>query len=392
MADEILVINAGSSSIKLALFERGPELSLRLSGQVEGIGTAHLHASAKDAAGKKILEQSSSERHDHAAAMSRVMAWLTKDRPGWQPAGVGHRIVHGGSRYQKPVRLDAAVLTELRALIPLAPLHQPPSLAGISAIATAFPQTPQVGCFDTAFHAGRPFVAEAFALPREYYDAGVRRYGFHGLSYEYIARKMQALAPAVAAGRMIVAHLGNGASLCAIRAGRSVETTMAFTPLDGLPMGTRCGQIDPGVLLYLLDEKRLTSAQVSELLSKKSGLLGLSGQSSDMRDLLASETPAAKQAVDYFVYRAGWYIGALTAALGGLDGLVFTGGIGEHAAPVRERVCRNLSWLGLELDEAANRAGASRISTGPSRLSAWVVPTDEERMIALHVHELLASI
>ena len=290
---------------------------------------------------------------------------------------------------QKPTRIDAAIVAELKSNAPMAPLHIPGNLQGIEAIGRAFPDVPQVACFDTAFHQGRPFVADAFALPRHFYDEGVRRYGFHGLSYEYIAREMRTIAPDVAKGRMIVAHLGNGASLCAMRDGQCVETTMGFTAVEGLPMGTRCGQIDPGVLLWLIDFKKMPARQVIDLVHNQSGLLGLSGISSDMRDLLASDDPHAKQAVDYFIYRLTWYIGALAAALGGLDGLVFTAGIGEHAAPIRERVCRNLAWLDLEFDAVANAAGGPRISTGNSKAAAFVVPTNEELMIARHVLDVL---
>jgi acetate kinase len=321
--------------------------------------------------------------------MAFVVARLTADRPGWRPAAIGHRIVHGGTRHQQPVRIDAAVRAYLETLIPLAPLHEPPNLQGIDAATAAFPGVPQVACFDTAFHHGRPFAADAYALPRSFYDQGVRRYGFHGLSYEYIVRAMRQLAPEVAAGRMVVAHLGNGASLCAIRAGRCVETTMGFTALDGPPMGTRCGQLDPSVVLYLQREHHLTADQVSDLLWKQSGLLGVSGLSPDMRDLLGSADPHAREAIDLFVYRVTYLVGALAAVLGGMDGLVFTAGIGERAVLIRERICRNLAWMGLELDPAANAANARRISTAGAKVSAWAVPTDEERMIALQVGEVL---
>jgi acetate kinase len=393
MAAEILILNAGSSSIKVSLFASdGGGLVRIMSGQVEGIGTPHPHATARTAAGESVLDQTwegGGGPADHGRAVAFVVERLTQRRPGWAPAGVGHRVVHGGTRFFGPVAIDPAVRADLEALVPLAPLHQPANLAGIDAIAAAFPGARQVACFDTAFHHGRSFASEAFALPRDYYDRGIRRYGFHGLSFEYIARAMRTVAPAAAAGRLIVAHLGNGASLCALRAGRSVETTMGFSTAEGLPMGTRCGQIDPGVILDLFDRQKLAAADVGDLLYTRSGLLGLSGVGSDMRDLLASADPRARDAVDYFVYRVTWYVGALTAALGGLDGLVFTAGIGEHAAPIRERVCRNLTWLGLDLDAAANAARATCISAAGSKVSAWVVPTDEERMIATHVTEVL---
>jgi acetate kinase len=402
----ILIINAGSSSIKSSLFEiRAEGPVLQVHGQIEGIGTPHVHAAAKDAAGQPILEEKWSNGggpRDHTEALNFLVGKMTAELRGearqpsggsssgsWKPAGVGHRVVHGGMRYHRPVVIDAQVRAELESLIPLAPLHQPANLEGIDAAKAAFPGVPQVACFDTAFHHGRPFVAQAFAIPRAFYDNGVRRYGFHGLSYEFITLAMRELAPAVARGRMIICHLGNGVSLCAVRDGRCVDTTMAFTAVEGLPMGTRSGQLDPGVILYLLEEKKFTPAQVSDLIYKQSGLLGLSGVSSDMRDLLAATDSFSKEAVDYFVYRVTWYVGALIAIMGGVDGIVFTAGIGEHAAPIRERVCRNLGWCGLELDPAANNANKTCISTPSSKVSAWVVPTDEERMIAKHVIDLL---
>jgi acetate kinase len=390
---EILVLNAGSSSIKVSLFgpgEDGPALKFR--GQVEGIGTPRPQAAARDVAGNKVFEEKwpgGGGPKDHHGATAFVVARLTAGRPDWRPAGVGHRVVHGGARFREPIRVDAGVRAQLQALAALDPLHVPANLQGIDAAAGAFPGVPHVACFDTAFHHGRPFAAEAYALPLSFYDEGVRRYGFHGLSYEYIVRAMRQTAPEVAAGRMVVAHLGNGASLCATRDGKSVETTMGFTALDGLVMGTRSGQLDPGVVLHLLEEKKMSAGEVSDLLWKRSGLLGLSGASPDMRDLLASADPHAREAVDAFVYRVTYHVGALTAALGGIDGLVFTGGIGEHAALIRERVCRGLAWLGLELDSAANERHQPCISTPASKVSAWVVPTDEERMIALHVTKLL---
>jgi acetate kinase len=394
VAHDILVINAGSSSIKLSLFEHtSGDPALALNGQIGGLGTSHVRAIAKNAERQVIFEQEWSDGggpKNHAEAMAIVVQKLQANRPGWKPAGVGHRVVHGGMKQdQRPARIDAALVAELKSIAPMAPLHIPGNLQGIEAVGRAFPDVPQVACFDTAFHQGRPFVAEAFALPRSYYDEGVRRYGFHGLSYEYIARAMRTIAPDVARGRMIVAHLGNGASLCAIRDGKCVETTMGFTAIEGLPMGTRCGQLDPGVLLWLIEFKKMSGKEAIDLVHNQSGLLGLSGISSDMRDLLASESPHAQQAIDYFVYRTTWYIGALTAALGGLDGLVFTAGIGEHALPIRERICRDLAWLGIDLDSAANAGGEQCISTAKSRVSAWVVPTNEELMIARHVADLL---
>lgn len=393
MSPEILVINAGSSSIKVSLFEAttdGPRLEIY--GQIEGLGTPQQRGMARNAKGEVIVDEnwpSGNGPKDHGAAMALVVDRLTRGRPDWRPAGVGHRVVHGGTRYAGPVQIDEGCRSFLDALVGLAPLHIPGNLKGIDAAAQAFPGVPQVACFDTSFHRGREFVSEAFALPRELFHEGVRRFGFHGLSYEYIVRRMRAIAPDVARGRMIVAHLGNGASMCAIRDGRSVETTMAFTAVDGLPMGTRCGQLDPGVVLYLMIRKKMNPMEVLELLHKRSGLLGLSGVSSDMRELLASKEPYASEAIDYFVYRATGFVGALAAALGGVDGLVFTAGIGEHAAPIRERICRNLEWLGVELDPSANSKHETRITTPNSRVSVWVVPTNEELMIAQHVVDLL---
>jgi acetate kinase len=366
MTGDILVINTGSSSLKYAVFQPTAEGPFRgESGQVDGIGA---HGAA-----------------DHGAALTQAVQRLRKENPDWRPAAVGHRIVHGGIRFIAPAIVDASTRSALEALIPLDPLHLPANLQGIDAAKIAFPDAIQVACFDTAFHQDHPWVADTYALPREFHAAGVRRYGFHGLSYESIVASLRRIAPKLAAGRVVVAHLGNGASLCAINNGQSVESTMGFSVLDGVPMGTRCGQIDPGVLLYLLRERRMTAEQVEELLYKKSGLLGLSGVSSDMRELLANERPEARQAVDYFVYRVNMAIGSLAAALGGIDGIVFTGGIGEHAAEVRVRILHGLAWLGVELDESANAAGGSQVSKASSTVAAWVVPTDEEGTIARHV-------
>jgi acetate kinase len=395
MPGDILVLNAGSSSIKVSLFAAGPDgPQRRLSGQIEGIGTPRARAAVHRATGEALVDQRWPEgrgprNHDHAVAL--IVEWLAGRLPGWTPAAVGHRVVHGGAQYSEPLAIDQAVRAALTELIPLAPLHNPHNLRAIDAAVRAYPTALQVACFDTAFHRSHPWVADTYALPRAQYDAGVRRYGFHGLSYAYVVEAMRRLAPEVARGRLIVAHLGNGASLCAIRDGQSVESTMGFTALDGLPMGTRSGQIDPGVLLYLIGERGMSAEALTTLLYHESGLLGLSGISSDMRDLLASDLPAAREAIEYFVYRARGHAGALAAALGGVDGLVFTAGIGEHAPEIRARICAGLGWLGLELDDAANAAGARRISTAASRVSAWVVPTDEERMIALHVAQMLGG-
>jgi acetate kinase len=373
MPGDILVINTGSSSLKYAVFQPTADGPVRgESGQVDGIGTGHPNAPA-----------------DHGEALSHAVNRLRTDNPGWKPAAAGHRVVHGGTRFITPAVVDAAARAALDTLIPLDPLHLPANLQGIDAAKKAFPEATQVACFDTAFHHGHPWVADTYGLPMEYHASGVRRYGFHGLSYESIVGSLRRLAPEMASGRVIVAHLGNGASLCAIKNGQSVEATMGFSVLDGVPMGTRCGQIDPGVLLYLLRERRMTVEQIEELLYKKSGLLGLSGVSSDMRDLLASDRTEARQAVEYFVYRVTMAIGSLVAALGGIDCIIFTGGIGEHAVAIRTSVLVELKWLGIELDAAANGTGGPRISAPSSRVSAWVVPTDEEGTIARHVMALV---
>ncbi len=305
--------------------------------------------------------------------------------------GVGHRVVHGGLEYTHPVRVDAAVLDALRKYIPLAPLHQPHNLAPIAALLARSPQLPQIACFDTAFHSGAPAVAQAFALPREITDRGVRRYGFHGLSYEYIAEVLPQHDARAARGKTVVLHLGNGSSMCAIAGGKSIASTMGFTAADGLPMGTRCGSLDPGVMLYLIDELKMDARALEKLIYQQSGLLGVSGISSDMRTLEASTEPAAQAAIDLFVYRIGRELGSLAAALGGLDAIVFTAGIGENSRRLRERVCRDATWLGVELDAGANAGDGPRISTAASRVSAWVIPTNEELMIARHTRRLLAS-
>ncbi|MBV8535824.1 MAG: acetate/propionate family kinase, partial [Alphaproteobacteria bacterium] len=377
-------INAGSSSIKFSIyrFESGRPAALQCKGQVEGIGSAP-HLAARDAAGKSIADR----RWPAGAAVSheetfKAIGDLIREHTGGEtPIAVGHRFVHGGSRFSGPVRIDANVLAELEALCPLAPLHQPHHLAAVRAAAAVAPGLPQIACFDTAFHYGMPDTSRRFALPRELHDAGVRRYGFHGLSYDYIASALRARAPAVAAGSVIAAHLGAGASLCAMAGGQSVDTTMGFTALDGLPMATRCGALDPGVVLYLLQARGMTADAIEKLLYKNSGLLGVSGLSGDMRELLASTDPRAKQAVELFVHRIAREIGALAASLGGLDGLVFTAGIGEHAPEIRRRVCEKSAWLGIALDAEANARNAERISAADSRVSVWAIPTDEELTI-----------
>jgi acetate kinase len=383
---DVLVINAGSSSVKLAVYGGGATVRWRAS--ADGIGSVGPRLRVWDAAGRVESEQPG-DGSDQAGAVGRIMDWLEAREPGWAPAAVGHRVVHGGVRFASAVVIDGPVRELLGALVPLAPLHQPPGLACIDAVHARYPDVPMIACFDTAFHAGRTFARSAYALPRGLFDAGVRRYGFHGLSYEFIVGRMRELAPA--ARRLVVAHLGNGASLCAVHDGRSFDTTMGFTALDGLPMGTRCGAIDPGVLLYLLRERSLSVEQVDELLWKHSGLLGVSGLASDMRELLASDRPEARDAVEMFVDRVVSYVGALAAAMGGLDALVFTAGIGEHAPWIREQVCRRLAWLGLDLDPDANAVNAERITSAGSAVSVWVVPTDEELMIARHVAATLSG-
>ncbi|MFB8831006.1 acetate/propionate family kinase [Azotobacter sp. CWF10] len=393
MRNVILILNAGSSSLKFSFFADHPqEPELCLRGQIEGLNGAP-HFVAKDTTGAILDERrwADGTRLGHDGAAHHLVEFLQDYRDRYQLIAVGHRVVHGGQEFSRPTRVDGEMLKKLEKLIPLAPLHQPHNLAPIRALAERAPQLPQVACFDTAFHRRQPELAQLFALPPAITGRGVRRYGFHGLSYEYIASVLPQLAPESAAGRVVVAHLGNGASLCAMRGGRSLASTMGFTAVDGLPMGTRCGTLDPGVILYLLDELKMDARAIERLIYKESGLLGVSGISSDMRELLTSDAPGAALAVDLFVYRIGRELGSLAAALGGLDALVFTAGIGEHAAAIRERVCRDAAWLGLELDTAANEAGGPRISTDASRVSAWVVPTNEELMIARHTRQVLSS-
>jgi acetate kinase len=329
---------------------------------------------------------------DARTALESLAVWLRSRYGGARVVGVGHRVVHGGARYARPTIVTPQVLEDLRALVPLAPLHQPYNLAAIEAVAERLPGVPQVACFDTSFHRGQPAVAEVVPLPRDICAAGVQRYGFHGLSYEYIASVLPDVAPEIAGGRVIVAHLGSGASLCAMKNGKSVDSTLGFTALDGLCMGTRPGAVDPGVILYLFQTLGLSPKDVETILYKKSGLLGISGISNDMRDLLGSSEPAARLAVDYFVYRAAKEIGALAAVLGGIDGLVFTAGIGENSPDIRSRICHASAWLGLELDDEANGKRGPRISRAGSRVSAWVIPTNEELIIARHTALLLGLI
>ncbi len=387
MADVILVLNAGSSSIKFRAFSvASGEPELVAYGQAEGLYTA-ARFTAADAGGANIGEMTWDEGAGigHQGAIEYIGEFLRSHRrEGNRLVAVGHRVVHGGLEFTEPVLATPAVVDKLDKLTPLAPLHQPHNLAPIRILARTQPELPQVACFDTAFHRGQPEVAQAYALPASITGRGVRRYGFHGLSYEYIAGVLPGFAPDAASGATVVAHLGNGSSMCAIVAGKSVAGTMGFTAVDGLPMGTRCGNLDPGVVLYLMDELKMDARAIENLIYKQSGLLGVSGISSDMRALLASDDPHARFAVDLFVYRLGRELGSLAAAMHGIDALVFTAGIGERSAVIRERVCREAGWLGVQLDPAANAAGGPRISTPASRVSAWVVPTNEELMIARH--------
>jgi acetate kinase len=389
--DYALVLNAGSSSLKFCVYRR-PQLGawrLESRGQIEGIGTSP-RLSAKDGAGEALADQKLDPSvRDGRSALESLAAWLRSRYGGARVLGVGHRVVHGGPRHAGPVVVTPQVLEELRQLSPLAPLHQPYNLGAIEAVQERLPGVPQVACFDTSFHRGAPAVAEVIPLPREIRDSGVQRYGFHGLSYEYIASVLPQVAPEIARGRVIVAHLGSGASLCALKDGRSVDHTLGFTALDGLCMGTRPGALDPGVVLYLFQGLGLSTKDVEGVLYKKSGLLGLSGVSNDMRDLLQSAEPAARLAVDYFVYRAAKEAGALAAVLGGIDGLVFTAGIGENSAEIRRRIGEACAWLGVEIDPEANARKGPRVSKAGSRVSAWVIPTNEELMIARHTGRLL---
>jgi acetate kinase len=384
----LLVINAGSSSIKFAIYQKDAssvQLVADATGQIESIGSQPSFT-AKNADGVVLVERTLlvDEAHNHSGAIIIIRSWLRDYFADGTLLAAGHRVVHGGQYYSAPVLIDAKVLMELENLVSLAPLHQPHNLATIRALLETMPSLPQVACFDTAFHRTQPAVAQCFAIPRGFADEGIRRYGFHGLSYEYIASVLPTLDPSFADARIIVAHLGNGASMCALHKGRSLATTMGFSPLDGLVMGTRCGNIDPGVLLYLMDRHGMDARALEQLLYHQSGLLGLSGISNDMRTLLISDDPHAQEAIELFVYRIGREIGSLAAALGGLDALVFTGGIGEHSATIRAKICHQAAWLELELDDSANTADGSRISTLSSKVSAWVVATDENLMIARH--------
>jgi len=396
MTDAILVLNAGSSSIKFSLFgqtDADADPASIAGGQVAGISTAPVFI-AKDAAGRVIGEKrwETAAGFSHEAALGHIIDWIrTRYASDHRLAAVGHRVTHGGSEYTTPVRVDATLLAKLQKLVPLAPLHMPHNLAPIRALLARAPELPQIACFDTGMHRTYPELERWFALPKEFFDAGVRRYGFHGLSYEYIAGVLPRFDGRAAAGKTVVLHLGNGASMCALAAGRSIASTMGFTTVDGLPMGTRPGAVDPGVLLYLMQQRGMSAEAIETLIYKQSGLLGVSGLSNDMSLLVASHDPRAMLAIDLFVYRIGRELGSLAAALGGLDAIVFTAGIGEHVAPVRERVCRQAAWLGIELDAAANAAHGPRISTPSSRTAAWVIPTNEELVIARHTRAVLAG-
>jgi acetate kinase len=426
MSQAFLVLNAGSSSIKFSVFAlpaEGGELTLVCRGLQENIGEDDPHFKAFDHAGQVLADTcpaplsgpyrklgpdhrrratdtalapeppppSATAIYDHQAALRDLLLWLKESPNLPDVSAVGHRVVHGGEEYSDPQLLTPAIVARLEHFVPLAPLHQPHNLAGIRALLAVRPDLPQVACFDTAFHHGQPELAKVFALPRVYREEGVRRYGFHGLSYEYIAGALAEAMGTPTTGRVVVAHLGNGASMCAMRDGRSMASTMGFTAVEGLPMGTRSGSLDPGVLIYLIERHGMGAKDLTNLLYKQSGLLGLSGFSNDMRDLLASAEPGAKLAVDYFCYRIARELGSLTAALGGLDALVFTGGIGEHAVAVRERVCALSAWLGIDLEPAANASDGRRIDRSGSRTAVWVLPTNEELVIARHTWRLVLA-
>lgn len=394
-SDCIVVINAGSSSIKFSLFD-GPALEPAMRGKIENLYAGVTRFIAQDAGGATVGERSWPDAPiDHEQGMRFLIDFAQTHLAGRRVAAVGHRIVHGGVAYSGPQLLDRGVVAELDKLVPLAPLHLPHNLAPVRSMMALAPEVPQVGCFDTAFHVGQPAQAQAFALPARITERGIRRYGFHGLSYEYIASRLPAADPGLSGAKVVAAHLGNGASMCAMSAGRSVASTMGFTAVDGLPMGTRCGDLDPGVVLYLIDELGMDVAAVQKLIYQESGLLGVSGISADMRTLEASGDPRARAAIDLMVYRIGRELGSLAAALGGLDALVFSGGIGENSVALRAAVCRDAAWLGVELDTAANDAnprGVARISAAGSKVAVWVVPANEELMIARHTLAMLEDV
>jgi acetate kinase len=393
MHDAILVLNAGSSSIKFSLFaEAGADLALQCRGQIEGLFTAPRFA-ARDAKGATLAEKSWGEGQHlgHDGAIAHLREFLRGELAEFHLAGVGHRVVHGGLDFTHPVRVSGEVIARLEKFVPLAPLHQPHNLAPIRMLLENAPDLVQVACFDTSFHRSNPDIAQRFAIPAELHDAGVRRYGFHGLSYEYIASALPQHDAQAAAGRTIVLHLGNGSSMCALAGRKSVASTMGFTAVDGLPMGTRCGAIDPGVLLYLMDERGMDARAIEKLIYQQSGLLGVSGLSSDMRSLLESDAPRARLAVDLYLYRIRREMGSLAAALGGLDAIVFTAGIGENSPVIRARVLEDATWLGVKADTRANAKGGPRISAARSRVSAWAIATNEELMIARHTRRVLTA-
>ena len=392
MKKGILTINAGSSSIKFALFSLDHPISpdAEVSGQIDGIGAESTKMLARNRAGKHIADQTlEGSKVSHAQAFDALLKWFTASHANWQIVAVGHRVVHGGERYSQPTIIDDTVLAHLTSFIPLAPLHEPHNVAGIIALQALLPSVPQVACFDTAFHRSQPEVAQTFGLPRNITAEGIKRYGFHGLSYEYIARALPQHSGR-ATGRVVVAHLGNGASMAAMVNRKCVATTLGFSTIDGLVMGTRCGNLDPGVILHLMETKNLSVKDMTKMLYKESGLLGVSGISQDMRTLLASDKPEAQEAVDLFCYRIARELGSLAAAAGGLDALVFTGGIGEHAAEVRRRVCLQSQWLGILLNPEANARHDLHISAGTSSVDVLVIPTNEEWMMAHHAQTLLA--
>ena len=381
----VLTLNAGSSSLKFAVYSSDSDHPL-VTGLVDRIGT-NATLKLKDKRGFDLPTKTDG-LSTHQEALTSVLSAIEPELDGQSIDIVGHRVVHGGLWYDAPVMVTDEVLERLTTLEPFAPLHQPHNLSGIRAAKAAFPNAPQIACFDTAFHRHHPYVNDTFAIPRAYYDKGVRRYGFHGLSYDYIAGELRRIAPTIAQGRVVVAHLGNGASMCAIQDGKSVASTMGFSALDGLPMGTRCGQLDAGVVLYLMDQEGLSATDISDMLYKKSGLLGLSDLSNDMRTLEASDSLEARQAIDYFVFRIQRELGGMAAAMGGIDGLVFCGGIGENSAFIRDRVCERTAWMGIEIDHSRNDAHAQVISTEMSRTTVMVIPTNEELVIARAAREL----
>lgn len=387
-----LTLNAGSSSLKFSLYDISGAPAQMAIGLVENIGRQpKLKADLGDVVPRVARDLSAHEAADHVSALATVLTLLREHFPTARASVVGHRVVHGGPRYSEPMVVTEQVMAELTRLSPFAPLHQPHNLAGIAAAQAAFPEALQVACFDTAFHRHHPKANDVFALPREYYDKGIRRYGFHGLSYEYVSGELKRIAPQLHAGRVVVAHLGNGASMCGILDGRSVASTMGFTALDGLPMGTRVGQVDPGVIFYMVQQEGKTIDEVRDIFYTKSGLLGLSGISNDMRVLESAGVPEANEAIDYFVFRIRRELGGLAAALGGLDALVFCGGIGENSRKIRRRICDGLDWIGLELDHDRNDSNARVISTDFSRARIMVIPTNEEIVIARAARRLLGE-